>query len=62
MKTEDICHGCGEPYSDCVCEEIDAEMNEGKYPDCDPNDGDYKETFNPDWKCDTNDPDRWKGW
>jgi hypothetical protein len=38
----EICHGCGNKYDECICEELDAEMNEGKYPDDDPLDGDYK--------------------
>lgn len=37
----DTCHGCGNKYDNCVCEELDEEMNEGKYPDDDPLDGQY---------------------
>lgn len=39
---ENICRGCGEKFDDCICEELDANANEGKYPDDDPLDGDYK--------------------
>lgn len=37
----ETCHGCGNKFDDCICEELDAERDEGKYPDDDPNDGDY---------------------
>lgn len=36
-----ICHGCGNKLDDCICEELDAEMNDGKHPYDDPNDGNY---------------------
>jgi hypothetical protein len=35
------CHGCGNEFDDCECEEIDAEMNTNKHPDDDPEDGCY---------------------
>ena len=46
MKAEETCHGCGNKFDNCICEELDAEMNEGKYPDDDPNDGHYSLTGN----------------
>lgn len=38
---ENTCHGCGNKYDDCICEELESEMNEVKYPDDDPLDGQY---------------------
>ena len=44
MKT---CPGCGENINECICEELDAERDNGKYQDDDPNDGDYQTTPEP---------------
>lgn len=48
---KDLCNGCGNKYDDCICKELDEEMNEGKHKDDDPNDGNYQISA----KC-TNEP------
>jgi len=51
------CHGCGNKYDNCICEELDAERDDGKHPDDDPNDGDYdvEDNFQPCSECDGHD-------